>query len=165
MDRAGSASRWQMKSESGEPSPPTQGLRTSSLPGILSIEKPKPYTSSLLELQAMKADRTIFFYMFHYAFFNNISFHLNDSFARCYHYRGSDQLSHLFTRTLAPTSSGRIPRKKRQECLVCFISEAQQYPAVSLVIFCIHTEICSTKKFKLRWNSSLVILQSYKIFS
>lgn len=70
----------------------------------------------------------------------------------------ADSRPHLLTQTLATSPSGKIPRKKRQGCVKSVLLVMHSRSQLSLLmIICIHTEICSTKEFTLRRNSSLVI--------
>lgn len=72
-------------------------------------------------------------------------------------YRSREQTPLAYTYTCSQPFWQNSQEEKTEMCEECFISEAQQQPAVSLTIICIHTEMCSTKEFKLRRNSSLVI--------
>lgn len=72
-------------------------------------------------------------------------------------YRSRQQTPLAYPNTCSQPFWQNSQEEKTGMCEECFIGDAQQQPAVSLMIICIHTEICSAKEFKLRRNSSLVI--------
>lgn len=72
-------------------------------------------------------------------------------------YRSRQQTPLAYPNTCYQPFWQNSQEEKTGMCEECFTGDAQQKPAVSLMIICIHTEICSTKEFTLRRNSSLVI--------
>lgn len=72
-------------------------------------------------------------------------------------YRSGEQTPLAYSNTCSQPFWQNSQEEKTGMCEECFIGDAQRQPAVSLMIICIHTEICSTKEFRLQRNSSLVI--------
>lgn len=72
-------------------------------------------------------------------------------------YRSREQTPLAYPNTCSQPFWQNSQEEKTGTYEECFISDTQQQPSVSLMIICIHTEICSTKEFKLRRNSSLVM--------
>ena len=72
-------------------------------------------------------------------------------------YRSREQTPPAYPNTFSQQFWQNSQERKTAMCEECFIGDVQQQPAVSVTIICIHTELCSTKEFKHRRNSSLVI--------